>query len=109
MVDGVEMVFSKEKMIERLKKEGRADGINEEVLAIMDNLDGQPVGTNSWHRRVYGEPVYTCHGKDGKDLDVNENDCVYKSEYEKMMKERKCQKHESDCETGGETRRNHRG
>lgn len=26
MVDGVEMVFSKEKMIERLKKEGRADG-----------------------------------------------------------------------------------
>ena len=25
MVDGVEMVFSKEKMIERLKKEGRAD------------------------------------------------------------------------------------
>ena len=27
MVDGVEMVFSKEKMIERLKKEGRADGL----------------------------------------------------------------------------------
>lgn len=89
MVDGIEMVFSKDKMIERLKREGRADGINEEILAIMDNLDGQPVGSNSWHRQVYGEPVYTCKGKDGKDIDVNENDCVYKSEYEKMIKNEK--------------------
>lgn len=89
MVDGIEMVFSKDKMIERLKREDRADGINEEILAIMDNLDGQPVGSNSWHRQVYGEPVYACKGKDGKDIDVNENDCVYKGEYEKMNEEKR--------------------
>lgn len=83
MVDGVRMVFSKEKMIERLKVEGLWEdaSTNEEVLGILDNLDGQDVGTNSWQRQVYGYPVYTCEGKDGKSYDVNENDCVYYSEY----------------------------
>lgn len=76
MVNGVKMYFSKEKMIARVTAEGRADMIDKETLAIMDNLDGQPVGTNSWSRQVYGEPVYTCIGKDGKSYDVNENDCI---------------------------------
>lgn len=81
MVDGIEMVFSKEKMIARLKEEGRFEGLSNEVFSIMDNLDGQPVGTNSWNRRVKGEPVYTCMGKDGKSYDVNEEDCVGKHEF----------------------------
>lgn len=76
MVDGIEMVFSKEKMIARLKEEGRFEGLSNEVFSIMDNLDGQPVGTNSWNRQVMGAPVYTCTGKDGKSYDVNEEDCV---------------------------------
>lgn len=69
------MVFSKKKMIERVTREGRADMINDEVMAIMDNLDGQEAGTNSWHRQVYGEPVLAVRGKDGKYYDVNELDC----------------------------------
>lgn len=79
MVDGVKMVFSKEKMISRLKEEGRwVEGeMPQDILDIMDNLDGCGVGTNSWHRQVYGEPVYTCEGRDGKSYDVNENDCIY--------------------------------
>lgn len=80
MVNGIEMVFSKQKMIDRLTAEGRAQDIDDEALAIMDNLDGQPVGTNSWHRQVRNMPVYACRGKDGKVFDVNENDCVPKAE-----------------------------
>ena len=79
MVGGIEMVFSKDKMIERLKREGRLDeSLPLEVFNIMDNLDGQQVGTNSWNRRVYGEPVFSCEGKDGKCYDVNEEDCIVK-------------------------------
>lgn len=68
-------VFSKEKMIKRLEKEGRANKIDNEIIAIMDNLDGQPVTTNSWNRQVKGEPVLACIGKDGKYYEVNEDDC----------------------------------
>ena len=78
MVDGIEMIFSKKKMIARLEKEGRLEGLPNEVFDIMNNLDNQPVGTNSWNRQVMGEPVYTCTGKDGKFYDVNEVDCVVK-------------------------------
>lgn len=69
------MKFSKQKMIERVTREGRADMIDAESLAIMDNLDGQEAHTNSWRRQVYGEPVLVCTGKDGKVYNVNENDC----------------------------------
>ena len=51
MVNGCEMFFSKEKMIQRITAEGRTDMIDEVVMSIMDNLDGQPVGTNSWQRQ----------------------------------------------------------
>ena len=69
------MRFSKQKMIDRVTAEGRADMINDEVIRIMDNLDGQECTTASWHRQVYDEPVLSCKGKDGKYYDVNENDC----------------------------------
>lgn len=81
MVDGIEMIFSKERMIKRLKLEGRFKDLPDEILSIMDNLDGQPVGTNSWNRQVMSAPVYTCKGKDGKSYDVNEEDCVCKHEF----------------------------
>ena len=77
MVDGIEMFFSKEKMIERVKREGRESLIDKNVIEILDNLDGQPVTTACWNRYVKGEPVYACTGKDGKIYDVKENDCVF--------------------------------
>ena len=69
--------FSKDKMIKRITKEGKADMINDEVLAIMDNLDGCKVSTSCWRRTVYNEPVYWCVGKDGQGMYINENDVIY--------------------------------
>lgn len=69
------MKFSKQKMIERVTREGRADMINEDVLAIMDNLDGQETHENSWRRQIYDEPVLAVQGKDGRWFTVNEEDC----------------------------------
>ena len=69
--------FSKAKMIERVTKEGRADLLTEDVLAIMDNLDGCKADASCWKRAVYHEPVYWVVGKDGKGAYVNENDVIY--------------------------------
>lgn len=69
------MVFKKEKMLDRIKREGRLDMVDDNVLSIMDNLDGQEAHTNSWRRQVYGEPVLIVKGKDGTYCDVNELDC----------------------------------
>ena len=69
--------FSKEKMIKRVTKDGKADLITPEMLAIMDNLDGCPVSTQCWRRTVYNEPVYWVVGKDGTGTYVNEKDVIY--------------------------------
>ena len=69
------MKFCKDRMIARLTEEGRADAITDEILAIMDNLDGQEVNTTCWRRTVYDEPVYWVWGKDEHGQYVNENDC----------------------------------
>lgn len=75
MVNGVKMVFKKDLMLKRLANEGKTGLVNAQILAIMDNLDGQEVSTSSWSRQVYGDPVYSCQGKDGKFYDVNQADC----------------------------------
>ena len=62
MVDGIEMFFSKEKMIERVKREGHESLIDKNVIEILDNLDGQPVTTACWNRYVKGEPVCVVKG-----------------------------------------------
>ena len=82
MVRGVEMVFSKRRMLERLKRDGRLGEVTAEIIGIMDNLDGQAVTTSSWNRQVYLQPVYSCTAKDGSVVDVNENDCVFLTVWE---------------------------
>ena len=69
------MKFYKELMMERLEKEGRADQIDDEVKAIMDDLDGQEADASCWNRRVLDEPVYWVVGKSGQGQYVNELDC----------------------------------
>ena len=69
------MVFNKDLMMKRIEKQGMLHLVGEKELAIMDNLDGQEVTTESWNRVVNDEPVYSCKGKDGKYYDVNEADC----------------------------------
>ncbi len=70
------LVFSKQKMIERLEKEGRSHMITDDDMAIMDNLDGCDVEANCWQRVVYDKPVFWCKGKDGTGHYVNEFDCI---------------------------------
>ena len=69
------MKFYKEKMIERVTNEGRADLITPDVIEIMDNLDGCDANPSCWERQVHGEPVYWVVGKDGTGQYVNEKDC----------------------------------
>lgn len=69
------MTFKKELMIARLTKEGRSDQITDEILKIMDNLDGQPATASCWQRRVFDEPVLWVVGRDGIGMYVNEKDC----------------------------------
>ena len=69
------LVFSKEKMLARLEREGRIGDVTEKELAIMDNLDGCEATRSCWQRQVYGDPVLYVIGKDGTGLYVNENDC----------------------------------
>ncbi len=76
MIDGVKKVFSKDKMMERIKEHGMEAMVDDKALAMMDNLDGQEVTASCWERVVKGEPVYWCVGKDGQGSYVNENDCV---------------------------------
>lgn len=72
------MVFSKQKMIERVTKAGHGDMLDDAALAIMDNLDGQPATPSCWERVVNGEPVLWCVGKDGEGYPVHENDVEYR-------------------------------
>ena len=69
------MVFKKQKMIDRLKAEGKEEEITVEITAIMNNLDGQTVYTSCWNRVVNDKPVYWCIGKNGEGFDVCESDC----------------------------------
>ena len=76
MVNGTKIVFSKTKMMERIKEQGMENMVDDNVLRMMDNLDGQEVTASCWERVVKGEPVYWCVGKDGQGSYVNENDCI---------------------------------
>ena len=75
MVNGVDMVFRKERMLQRVKAAGLSHLVGAKEIAIMDNLDGQPVSTAAWNRQVNDQPVFSCLGKDGKYYDVHEDDC----------------------------------
>jgi hypothetical protein len=69
------MKFSKSRMIQRLTEEGRADQITDEILEIMDDLDGRDADASCWDRQVKGLPVYLVRGRSGALHYVNENDC----------------------------------
>lgn len=67
------MRFSKEKMIERLVREGRANEIRPEDIEIMDTLDGEEVEEICWRNVVFGENVgYIEKHK----MHINLDDCI---------------------------------
>lgn len=70
-------VFSKQKMLERLEKEGRSHLIDEESLEIMNALDGKEAVKNDFKALVYDELEYFVR-HDGKSFPVNPSDCINK-------------------------------
>ena len=69
--------FSKARMIKRVNEEGRSEMLTDDVIAMMDNLDGQEASNSCWRRTVFGEPVCWVIGKDGVGAYVNERDCIW--------------------------------
>ena len=70
-------VFSKQKMLDRLEREGRTHQIDEESRKIMDALDGKEAIKNNFKALIYDELEYFVH-HDGKNFPVNPDDCVEK-------------------------------
>lgn len=77
-IDYEKMIFSKEKMLERLEKEDRLNMIDEQSREIMDKIDGLPVEKNHFKALVYDQlEFYVRHTEIGN-VPVNINDCVKK-------------------------------
>ena len=70
-------VFSKQKMVERLEKEGRSHLIDEETIKIMDMLDGKEAIKNDFKALVYGKLEYFVR-HEGETYPVNTDDCIDK-------------------------------
>lgn len=71
------LVFSKAKMVERVTENFGAGAITPDVIAIMDDLDGQEVTAQNWQNRVMGEDdMMYAIGKSGKGNYVNIVDCI---------------------------------
>lgn len=70
-------VFSKQKMLDRLEREGRAHQIDEESRKIMDALDGKEAIKNDFKALIYDELEYFVR-YDGENFPVNPDDCVEK-------------------------------
>ena len=68
------MKFSAEKMKARLIAEGKGDKITDEILSIMNKLDGKEVEKNRFKALVYDEIEYGIT-VDGEYFTVNINDC----------------------------------
>ena len=51
--------------------------IDDEIMAIMDSLDGQETlpAAATWSNRVKGEPVLGAYSKNGEFFEVNIADC----------------------------------
>lgn len=68
-------IFSKQKMLNRLEKEGRDYLIDEESKKIMDALDGKEAVKNDFKALVHGQLEYLVK-HEGRYYPVNPNDCI---------------------------------
>lgn len=70
-------VFSKDKMLDRLGREGRLHMVDDDSIKIMETLDGQEAHKNDFKALVYDELEYFVRVGD-KSYPVNPNDCIDK-------------------------------
>ena len=73
------LVFSKQKMLERLEREGRMNEVDEECQELMTKLDGLEAVRNDWKYVVHNELAYMVKNPDTmKWISVNKEDCIEK-------------------------------
>lgn len=70
-------VFSKQRMLDRLEKEGRSHLVDEQSIEIMNMLDGQEAHKNDFKALIYDELEYFVRVA-GENYPVNPNDCIDK-------------------------------
>ena len=70
-------IFSKQKMMERLEREGRTHLIDEKSSLIMGMLDGKEAIKNDFKALVYDEIEFIVRC-DGEYYPVNVQDCIEK-------------------------------
>lgn len=68
-------VFSKHKMMERLRKEYLTHKVDDECLAIMDMLDGKEVHKNDFKALVFDQIEYFIR-HEGEYYPINPKDCI---------------------------------
>lgn len=68
-------IFSKQKMMDRLQREGRLDEIDEQSKEIMNALDGKEAVRNDFRYFAYDELEYVVRHED-KWYPVNPDDCI---------------------------------
>lgn len=72
----MECTFRKQKMLDRLAREGRMDLVGPDEMACMEMLDGLTGSDYNWRSQVYGEPlVLITHPITGESIYVNAADC----------------------------------
>ena len=59
------LVFRKELMLKRLEKENLLDKVDDEVMKLMNELDGKEVHKNDWKALVFDELEYIARDSEG--------------------------------------------
>lgn len=78
------LVFSKKRMVDRLRSLGLSDSIDDSITKVMDTIDGLPVHTGpNWQNTVYGHDVYMCKSNDGTNIPVSRDDCITLEEWKR--------------------------
>lgn len=70
-------VFSKQKMLDRLEKEGRSHMVSEQSIRVMNMLDGQEARKSDFKALIHDELAYFVR-VNGNNYPVSLNDCIDK-------------------------------
>lgn len=68
------LVFRKELMLKRLEEENLLDKVDDEVMKLMNELDGKEVHKNDWKALVFDELEYIARDSEGTTYPINKYD-----------------------------------
>lgn len=75
-VKGRKMVFSSEKWIARVTRNGDMHLVSDKILELVNDMDGRPVRDATRFEAEGGSPFAKCITEFGEVIEVNEDDCV---------------------------------